>query len=255
MQQLKFNMINMGNLTNIFGYIILGVSILITTGWCLNIRAKAKKEQVTEKALELQGFLMTLSIILVLTMGLSPFHLLWMIPTSFILGLMSMNSPLRILWVFSSIYFSIWYVGISNQGRKYYLAGDYDKAIEAFKEEINNNHFSAETYFNLGCAYGKLGKHDNEIAAYEEAIKLDPKRPELYFNLGTVLNNIGEKDKAIETLKEAILLRPEYLKAHYAACRVYSEVGDRENVIKELKILKKIDSKVADELEQIIKME
>jgi len=239
---------------DIIGYIILAVSIFITLGWCLRIREIAKNEQAREKSMELQGFLMTSSLVLIPLLHISPFHLLWMLPASFILGLLSIHTPLRLLWMFSSIYFSFWYIGISNLGRKYYVAGEYDKAIDAFKEEISKNPSSAEVHFNLGLAYGKSGQYDKEIAAYEEAIKLKPKKPELYFNLGTVHNDIGNKQQAIDVLREAIRLRPEYLKAHYTICKIYSETGDGENAIKEFEIIKKMDSNVADELAPIIKM-
>ena len=204
----------------IIGYIILGLGILITLGWCLQIRNKAKNEQAREKSMELQGFLMTVSVILIPILHLSPFHLLWMIPASFILGLLSISAPIRVLWIFSSIYFSLWYIGISNLGRKYYVAGEYDKAIDAFKEEISKKPTSAESYFNLGLAYGKTGQHDKEITAYEKAIELNPQRPELYFNLGTVYNDTGNKQQAISKLNEAIRLRPDYLKAHYNICKI-----------------------------------
>jgi len=239
---------------DILGYIIGGLSILITLGWCLQIRAKAKNEQATEKSMELQGFLMTASIVLVILLHLSPFHLLWMLPASFILGLLSINTPLRLLWFLSSIYFSFWYIGISNLGRKYYVAGEYDKAIDAFKEEISKNPSSAEAHFNLGLAYGKMGQYDKEIAAYEEAVKLNPKRPELHFNLGTVYNDIGNKKQAISVLNEAIRLRPEYLKAHYTICKIYSEIGDYSNAKKEFEIVKKLDNSVAEELASTIKL-
>ena len=143
----------------IIGYIILGLSILITLGWSLQTREKAKNEQATEKSMELQGFLMTVSVILIPLLHLSPFHLLWILPASFILGLLSINTPLRLLYIFSSIYFSFWYIGIGNVGRKYYVDGEYDKAIDAFKEEISKNPSSAEAHFNLGLAYGKKGQH------------------------------------------------------------------------------------------------
>jgi tetratricopeptide (TPR) repeat protein len=239
--------------TSIIGYIILVVSIIITVGWCLRVREKAKNEQAREKSFELQGLLLTVSVILTLLFHLSPFHLLWMLPASFILGLLSIHTPLKFLWIFSSIYFSLWYIGISNLGRKYYVAGEYEKAIDAFKEEISKNPSSAEAHFNLGLVYGKTGQHEKEIAAYEDAIKLNPKRPELYFNLGTVHNDIGNTQHAIDVLREAIRLRPEYLKAHYTICKIYSEIGDSENANKEFEIIKKMDSNVADELASIIK--
>ncbi len=237
----------------IFGNIILGLSILITLGWCFNIRHKAKYEQATEKSMELQGFLMTASIILVFVIPISPFHLLWMLPFSFILGLLSMSTPLKLLWTFSSIYFFIWYIGISNSGRKFYVNGDYEKAVAAFKEEISNKPSSAEAYFNLALAYGKLGQHDNEISAYEGTIKLTPNKPEIYFNLGNAYIDKGDKHKAIEAFRHAISLRPDYLKAHYTIGKTYAEIGDKENALKELEIVRKADGRSADELASIIK--
>lgn len=239
---------------NIIGYIILAISILLTLGWCYNIRYKAKNEQAREKGMELQGFLMTLSIILIFILRLSPFHLLWMLPTSFILGLLSIITPLRVLWIFSSIYFSFWYIGISNAGRKFYNDGEYEKAVEAFKEEIRKKPASAEAHFNLALAYGRLGQHDNEIGAYEETIKLIPNKPEAYYNLGNAFIDNGNKHKAIESFKKAISLRPDYLKAHYTICETYAALGYIENALKELEIVRNIDRSSAKELEAIIKI-
>lgn len=239
---------------NILSYIILALSILITLGWSLKIREKAKNEQATEKSMELQAFLMTVSIVLIFLLHISPFHLLWMLPTSFFLGLLSMTTPLKFLWVFSSIYFSFWYLGISNLGRKYYVTGEYDKAIEAFKDEITKK-TSSEAYFNLGLTYGKMGQYDKEIDAYEQAIKLNPKKPELYFNLGLVLKENGNKEKALNMLNEAILLKPDYLKAHYCACKIYTEIGNNDKAKKEFDEVKKLDSYSAEELEKIITFE
>lgn len=242
----------MSTFTNILGYIILGLGILFTLAWCLRIREKAKSEQATEKAMELQGFLMTISLILVPLLHLSFFHLLWMLPASFILGLLSMTTPLKVLWIFSSLYFTFWYIGISNQGRKHYVAGDYDKAIEAFKEEVRKKPLSAEAYFNLGLAYGKNGQPDKEISAYEQAIKLKPNVSSTYFNLGTAYSDIGNKQKAIATFNDAIKLDSDYIKARYAICKIYIEVGDRENALKEYKILQEKDKSISEKLEPLI---
>jgi tetratricopeptide (TPR) repeat protein len=242
----------MGTFTNIIGYIILGLSILFTFAWCLRCREKAKSEQATEKSMELQGFLMTISVIVVPLFHLSPFHLLWMLPASFILGLLSMTTPLRILWIFSSMYFLFWYIGISNEGRKHYVAGEYDKAIEEYKKEIIKKPTSAEAYFNLGLAYGKTGQTENEIAAYEQSIKLKPNVSASYFNLGTAYSDIGHKQKAIAAFNDAIKLNSYYVKARYTVCKIYIEVGDRENAIKEYEILKGKDNKISEELEPLI---
>jgi len=235
----------------IIGYIILGLSILITLGWCFYIRHKVKYEQAREMPQELQGFLMTVSIILVFAVPLSPFHLLWMLPVSFIIGLLSITTPLSILFIFSSAYFSIWYIGVRNEGRKFYLDGNYENAVRVFKEEISKQP-SSEAYFNLALAYGALKQHDNEIAAYQGALKFAPKRPEIHFNLGNAFIDIGDRQKAIDAFKQAISLRPDYFKAHYAICKTYAEIGDIESAYKELEIIRRVDNRSADELNAII---
>jgi len=202
--------------------------------------------------MELQGFLMTVSLVLISLLHLSPFHLLWMLPSSFILGLLSMTTPIRVLWIFSSIYFSFWYIGISNLGRKFYVNGEYEKAIAAFKEEISKKPTS-EAYFDLALAYGKLGQHDSEIIVYQQSIKLKPK-PETYFNLGIAYVDNGNKQEAIKVFKQAISLKPEYFKAHYTICKTYAEIGDKENALKELEIVRKTDSRSADKLASIINL-
>ena len=239
---------------NVVGYIIYGLSILFTLGWCMKIRERAKAVQASEKSMELQGFLMTISLILIPIINLSPYHLLWMLPVSFIIGLLSATTPLRVLWIPSSIYFSLWYIGISNPGRKHYVAGEYAKAIEAYKEQISQNPSSAETHFNLGLAYGKSGQHEKEIDSYEKAVRLNPKRPELRLNLGNAYNDSGNKQQAINAFKEAIILRPDYLKAHYNICEIYSEIGDYDNAKEEIEIVKKLDYKSAASLAANIKV-
>lgn len=237
---------------NIIGYIILGICILITVAWCIIVRDKVRKEQAREKTMELSGFLMTVSLVLIPLLHISPFHLLWMIPTSYFLGLFSALTPLKILWIFSSFYFSFWYIGISNAGRKFYIDGEYEKAIEAYEEELFKKHSSAELHFNLALAYGKVGQHKKEIWAYQQSIKLDSKMPQSYYNLGTAYIEFGDKQKAIDSFNEAIRLKPDYLKAHYIICQTYTEIGDKENARKELEIVRKLDSRSADELVSII---
>lgn len=239
---------------NIIGYIILGFAVLFTLGWCLKIRDKAKNEQEREKAMELQGFLMTVSIILVPILNISPFHLLWMFPASFIIGLLSASTPLRILWIFSSIYFSFWYIGITNLGRKYYLAGEYNKAIDAFEQQLIKKPNSVENLFYLGLAYEKTKEYEKEIDTYKRAIKLSPKRPEFYFNISNAYYETGNNSEAINALNKAIELRPDYLKAHYGISKIYSEIGEKEKAYKAYEIVKTLDNNIAEKLAVLIKV-
>lgn len=231
--------------------VVLSLSILLTISWCYNIRQKAKNEQRTEKALELQGFLMSVAIVIVLLFKISIFHLLWMLPVSFILGLLSMNTPLKLLWAISTIYFLLWYIGIKNKGRKLYVDGEYKKAIEVLLDDVYKRP-TAEKYFNLGLAYGKTGQTNREIGAYLDAIELNPNRPEVYLNLGTAYVDNNSPFMAIESYEKALELNPQYLKAQFFLCKVYAEMGDFDNANLELTKLKKLNSNAATQMEEII---
>ena len=113
---------------------VLGVIWAIAQGF--NIRQKAKNDQATEHTFEVHALLAAVSVIIIPVLSLSPFHLIWMLPASFVLGLASVIFPFNLLWLPASLYGSLWYVGTKNPGRAFYLAGDYAKAIECYKDTI-----------------------------------------------------------------------------------------------------------------------
>ncbi len=97
---------------NTVANILYIICILIAVSWGFLMRSKAQKEQATEKIFEVHGFLMAVSLIIVPVFSLSPFHLLWMFPLSFLLGPLSMIFPFRLLWPLASFYGALWYIGL-----------------------------------------------------------------------------------------------------------------------------------------------
>ena len=63
---------------------VLGVIWAIAQGF--NIRQKAKNYQATEHTFEVHALLAAASVIILPVLSLSPFHLIWMLPASFVLG-------------------------------------------------------------------------------------------------------------------------------------------------------------------------
>lgn len=117
-------------------YLILGASIMLTVIWHQTIRRNTRIQQKREKSKELQAFLMATSLFLVIFFHVSPYHLLWMLPFTFVIGLLSIVTPLRFLWLISSNYFMVFHVGAYSNGRKLYLNGEYEKAVQAFRTEL-----------------------------------------------------------------------------------------------------------------------
>lgn len=97
---------------NIISTILYIICVLFAVGWGILMRHKAKTEQATEKIFEVFGLLMVISLILIPVLSISPFHLLWMLPVSFLFGPLSFMFPFRLLWPLASLYGAIWYLGL-----------------------------------------------------------------------------------------------------------------------------------------------
>ena len=232
----------------IIGIIIWVVGVLWAIAQGLNIRQKAKNEQATEHTFEVHALLLAVSVIIIPVLSLSPFHLLWMLPASFVLGLASVIFPFNLLWLPASLYSSLWYVGVRNPCRAFYLAGDYAKAIECYKKTVRSKPHSAEAHFYLGLAYDKAGGKEKAIESYKDVIRLEPTSSRAYCNLGLCYKDLGDYEKAIESFKEAICIKPNYDRARWNLGMAYVEIGDIVNALKEYKVLQKSNETFAAEL-------
>jgi tetratricopeptide (TPR) repeat protein len=232
----------------IIGIILWVVGVLWAIAQGFNIRQKAKNEQATEHTFEVHALLLAVSVIIIPVLSLSPFHLLWMLPASFVLGLASVIFPLNLLWLPASLYGSLWYVGTRNPGRAFYLAGDYAKAIECYRETIRSKPHSAEAHFYLGLTYDKAGDKEKAIESFKEVIRLEPTSSRAYCNLGFCYKDLKDNQKAIESFKEAIRIKPDYDRARGNLGMAYVEVGDIESALKEYEVLQKSNESYAAEL-------
>lgn len=236
----------------IIGIILWVVGLIWAIAQGFLIREKAKNEQATEHTFELHALLLAVSVIIIPLLSLSPFHLLWMIPASFVLGLASVVPPLSLLWLPASLYGSLWYIGTRDPGRAFYLAGDYDKAIEAFKEAIRTKPNSADTHFNIGLAYSKVGDTHKAIESFCTTIELNPNSAEAHCNLGFAYNDIGNATEAAESFSAAIRIRPNYVRAIWNLGMIYVGLDDLDSSLKQYETLKALDKKHAEELHSAI---
>ena len=221
----------------IIGNVLWVVGLLWAIAQGFIIRQRAKNEQATEHTFEVHALLLAVSVITIPLLSLSPFHLLWMIPASFVLGLASVMFPLNLLWLPASLYASLWYVGTRNPGWAFYLAGDYAKAIEAFKETIRIKPSSAETHFNIGLAYSKIGDNQKAIESFKDSIRLKPDSAEAHVNLGFSYKDIGKLREAADSFREALRIRPNYARAIWNLGMTYVELGDLDNARKQYEAL------------------
>lgn len=66
---------------------------------------------------------------------------------------------------------------LKAEGKKYYLSGDYDLAVEAFEEAREIDPGDAVVNFNLACCYAQLNQFPAALRQLEVAITFDLPKP------------------------------------------------------------------------------
>lgn len=89
-----------------------------------------------------------------------------------------------------------------EEANEAYKAGDFELAIEQYKEVLQEGDLG-EVLYNLGNAYYKIGDIPNAILNYERALKKQPNDAEIKYNLK--IANVQVVDE-IEPLPEFFLL-------------------------------------------------
>lgn len=84
---------------------------------------------------------------------------------------------------------------------KLYKNGNFEKAIETYKEIESKEVISSELYYNLGNTYYKLNKVGPTIYYYEKALRINPLNEDVLNNLvfakRLALDNIEEVPKTV----------------------------------------------------------
>ncbi|MBA6156113.1 tetratricopeptide repeat protein [Tenacibaculum sp. S7007] len=113
-----------------------------------------------------------------------------------------MNKIIVLLFLLvSSISFAQTADDLFENANALYKEGNYQKAIELYKQIENKKEVSSELYYNLGNAYYKLNKVAPSIYNYEKALQLDPLNEDAQNNLiianRLTLDRIEELPKSV----------------------------------------------------------
>jgi tetratricopeptide (TPR) repeat protein len=94
--------------------------------------------------------------------------------------------------------------GLLKEGNKYYLEGEYEKAVETYQSIVDSGYASGELYYNLGNAYYKSHNITMALVNYERAAILKPKDKDIQHNLEVAREFVVDR---IEVLPEFFLVR------------------------------------------------
>ncbi len=119
-----------------------------------------------------------------------------------------------------------------NEGNTLMKKGEYEAALEKYKQAIalDSTHYRA--YYGMGLAYKKLRRWEDAIAAFRKAISINKTYDKAIFALGKTLADLDRKEEALKVYKEAIAANPANAKAYYEMGRIllqqkkYAEAAD-----------------------------
>ena len=149
-------------------------------------------------------------------------------------------------------------------GFAYSALGEHKSAITAFKQAIKLNRafVDADSYFRLGMAYLALSDYASAIDPLKQALygvkanvledrtksTVGPSEAEINDALGRAYYGTGSYRLAVKAFENAVRLKPNFASAHYGLGLSYLEVGDKRSAEKEEKVLRKLNSRLADRL-------
>ncbi|MBC7251558.1 MAG: tetratricopeptide repeat protein, partial [Anaerolineae bacterium] len=121
-------------------------------------------------------------------------------------------------------------------GLVYFVAGDYERAIEKYLHSLTLDTEFPQTYLSLGDAYMSTQQLDLAADAYEKALALDPNIPQAHSVLGYIYAQQGRVEDAIRENLAVIELSPQDYNAHKNLAILYQQQGRLNEALAEAQV-------------------
>ena len=103
----------------------------------------------------------------------------------------------------------------NNIGNIYFDKGQFERALDCYRQAIAAQADYAEAYNNLGNTLRKLGKPQESADAFNAAIRIMPDYAVAHLNLGNLLMDGDLIQEAARHYESAIVSAPEMAEAHF----------------------------------------
>jgi tetratricopeptide (TPR) repeat protein len=134
----------------------------------------------------------------------------------------------------------------NNLGFTLARQGKNEEAIAQYSEALRINPKYVEAHNNLGIALARQGRNEEALSHFVEALRINPNFADAHCNLGNVLSLQGKTQEAIAHFIQALRIKPDFAEAHFSLGMCYFRVGNQSAAMEEYKILKRINSEMAN---------
>ncbi len=105
---------------------------------------------------------------------------------------------------------------------------------QAVFAEINNQ---AKMQYNQGLDYYRTGQYEKAIQSFKNAISLDSNYIDAYYNLGVILQQTNKDAEALNVFKQIIVRNPNDYEAVYNAASLSAKLGQTANAKQYLSLI------------------
>lgn len=112
---------------------------------------------------------------------------------------------------------------------QYWIAGQMDKAVAAYRQELAIDPYSTTSMYKLGSLLVLKQNPAEGVALLNRALRADPTLNDAHYYLGTGLMDLNRSQEAIQQFRLAIAADPENGRAmtsYYKLARLYRTLGD-----------------------------
>lgn len=120
---------------------------------------------------------------------------------------------------------------LSDEGEKYFLAGDFDKALAKFKEALTKAPDSPEILNSMGLVLKKKGDFEAAERYYDQALKYDPDCCECLNNLAVLKADQGDNVSAVLNLRKAVAIAETYADPYFNLAVIMEKEGNFKSAV------------------------
>jgi tetratricopeptide (TPR) repeat protein len=126
-------------------------------------------------------------------------------------------------------------------GEAYYLAGQYDKALENFDRAIEIDPKYSFAIMNRGSTYRAIERYNDSLQDFTTLIELNGKNDEAFASRGETYRLMKQYDNALEDFNRAIEIDPKYSFAIVSRGETYEALEQYNDALQDFSLAIKLD--------------
>ena len=113
-----------------------------------------------------------------------------------------------------------------QRGNEAFVRGEFELAVEEFKQAVAANPDSSRARGNLAAALARSGNIEAALRQLEQALALDPDNLQANLTYGTLLAQRGRDAEATTYYRKALSIQPELKDAHFNLANALLRLGE-----------------------------